>query len=115
MTLKLDFKKKIFHLKDNFKISRETKSKIKTIIIKLYNNNASGFGECIPYKRYNETFKRIWKYLENNRENIEKNLTKKVPFISLQNALENANSHLNRKKKKKLFKNHFLTYKTLEI
>ncbi len=87
MTLKLDFKKKIFHLKDNFKISRETKSKIKTIIIKLYNKNASGFGECIPYKRYNETFKKIWKYLENNRENIEKNLTKKVPYLSLQNAL----------------------------
>jgi len=115
MTLKLDFKKKIFHLKDNFKISRETKSKIKTIIIKLYNNNASGFGECIPYKRYNETFKKIWKYLENNRENIEKNLTKKVPFLSLQNALENANSHLNRKKKTKLFKNHFLTSVTLAI
>jgi len=115
MSLKLDFKKKIFHLKDNFKISRGTKSKIKTIIIKLYNNNASGFGECIPYKRYNETFKKMWKYLENNKENIEKNLIKKVPYLSLQNALENANSHLNRKKRIKLFKNHFLTSVTLAI
>jgi len=115
MFLKLDFKKKIFHLKDNFKISRATKSKIKTIIIKLYNNNASGFGECIPYKRYNETFKKMWRYLENNKENIERNLIKKVPYLSLQNALENAKSHLNRKKKIKLFKNHFLTSVTLAI
>jgi len=115
MSLKLDFKKKNFHLKDNFKISRGTKSKIKTIIIKLYNNNASGFGECIPYKRYNETFKKIWKYLQNNKENIEKNLIKKVPYLSLQNALENANSHLNRKKRIKLFKNHFLTSVTIAI
>jgi len=115
MTLKLDFKKKIFYLKDNFKISRETKSKIKTIIIKLYNNNASGFGECIPYKRYNENFKRIWNYLENNKKNIEKNLTKKVPYLSLQNALENANSHLNRKKKIKFLKNQFITSVTLAM
>jgi len=115
MTLKLDFKKKIFHLKDNFKISRETKSKIKTIIIKLSNKNASGFGECIPYKRYNETLKKIWKYLENNREKIEKNLKKKVPYLSLQNALENANSHLNRKKRIKFLKNQFVTSVTLAI
>jgi len=115
MSLKLDFKKKIFDLKDKFKISRGTKSKIKTIIIKLYNNKASGFGECIPYKRYNETFKKMWKYLENNKENIEKNLIKKVSYLSLQNALENANSHLNRKKKIKFFKNHFLTSVTLAI
>ena len=55
MFLKLQFVKKKFFLKDSFKISRENKKFIKTIIIKLTENDKAGFAECVPYKRYNET------------------------------------------------------------
>ncbi len=52
MFLKLQFVKKKFFLKDSFRISRENKKFIKTIIIKLTENDRSGFAECVPYKRY---------------------------------------------------------------
>ena len=60
MFLKLQFVKKKFFLKDSFKISRENKKFIKTIIIKLTENDKAGFAECVPYKRYGETQEKIF-------------------------------------------------------
>ena len=102
MFLKLQFVKKKFFLKDSFRISRENKTFIKTIIIKLTENDRSGFAECVPYKRYGETQKKIFSYLKNNQHKIaqltRQNKFEEIKYLSLRTALELASKHLNSKK-----------------
>ena len=102
MFLKLQFVKKKFFLKDSFRISRENKTFVKTIIIKLTENDRSGFAECVPYKRYGETQKKIFSYLKNNQHEIERltrqNRFEEIKYLSLRTALELASKHLNSKK-----------------
>ena len=104
MFLKLQFVKKIFFLKDSFRISRENKKFIKAIIIKLTENDRSGFAECIPYKRYGETQKKIFIYLKNNKDKIiqltRQNRFQEIKYLSLRTSLELAFKHLNIKKNK---------------
>ena len=102
MFLKLQFVKKKFFLKDSFRISRENKTFVKTIIIKLTENDRSGFAECVPYKRYGETQKKIFSYLKNNQYEIaqltRQNKFEEIKYLSLRTALELASKHLNSKK-----------------
>ena len=104
MFLKLQFVKKKFFLKDSFKISRENKKFIKTIIIKLTENDKSGFAECVPYKRYGETQEKIFSYLKSNEceitQLIRQNRLQEIKYLSLRTALELAFKHLNIKKNK---------------
>ena len=104
MFLKLQFVKKKFFLKDSFKISRENKKFIKTIIIKLTENDKAGFAECVPYKRYGETQEKIFSYLKSNECEITKlirqNRLQEIKYLSLRTALELAFKHLNIKKNK---------------
>ena len=106
MFLKLQFVKKKFFLKDSFKISRENKIFIKTIIIKLTENNKAGFAECVPYKRYGETQEKIFTYLKSNEyeitQLIRKNRLQEIKYLSLRTALELAFKHLNIKKIKNI-------------
>ncbi len=96
----VNFKLKEFFLKNNFKISRGSKSKIKTLEIKLTKNNTIGRGECVPYKRYDENLKKIIKILSKNRkiDNING-----IKALSLRNAISNAYFDLALKKNKKKF------------
>ena len=111
MFLKLQFVKKKFFLKDSFKISRENKKFIKTIIIKLTENDKAGFAECVPYKRYGETQEKIFSYLKSNECEITKlirqNRLQEIKYLSLRTALELAFKHLNIKKNK----NYYLSKK----
>jgi L-alanine-DL-glutamate epimerase-like enolase superfamily enzyme len=105
MFLKLQFVKKKFFLKDSFRISRENKKFIKTIIIKLIESDRSGFAECVPYKRYGETQEKIFSYLKNNEyeitQLIRQNRFREIKYLSLRTAMELAFNHLNMQKGKK--------------
>ena len=120
MFLKLQFVKKKFFLKDSFRISRENKTFVKTIIIKLTENDRSGFAECVPYKRYGETQKKIFSYLKNNQHEIERltrqNRFEEIKYLSLRTALELASKHLNIKKNNQYnLKKKYLTSITIPI
>jgi len=120
MFLKLQFVKKKFFLKDSFRISRESKKFIKTIIIKLTKSNRSGFSECVPYKRYGENQKKIFTYLKNNKykiiQLIKQNRFEKIKYLSLRNALELAFKHLNIKNNNKYYlKKKYITSITIPI
>ena len=120
MFLKLQFVKKKFFLKDSFRISRENKTFIKTIIIKLTENGRSGFAECIPYKRYGETQKKIFSYLKNNQHKIaqltRQNKFEEIKYLSLRTALELASKHLNIKKNNQYnLRKKYLTSITIPI
>ena len=85
MFLKLQFVKKKFFLKDSFRISRENKKILNLIIIKLTENDKCGFAECVPYKRYGESQKKIFSYLTNNQSKILKlirhNKLEKIKYL----------------------------------
>ena len=120
MFLKLQFVKKKFFLKDSFRISRENKKFIKAIIIKITERDRSGFAECIPYKRYGETQKKIFSYLKNNEYEItqltRQNRFEEIKYLSLRTALELAFKHLNITKNKKYnLSEKYLTSITIPI
>ncbi len=107
MFLKLQFVKKKFFLKDSFRISRENKKILNLIIIKLTENDKCGFAECVPYKRYGESQKKIFSYLTNNQSKILKlirhNKLEKIKYLSLRTALELALKHLNINKENRYY------------
>ena len=120
MFLKLQFVKKKFFLKDSFRISRENKKVLNLIIIKLTENDRCGFAECVPYKRYGESQKKIFTYLTNNQNKILKlirrNKLEKIKYLSLRTALELALKHLNITKEKKYYlKKKYKTFITIPI
>ena len=120
MFLKLQFVKKKFFLKDSFRISRENKKVLNLIIIKLTENDRCGFAECVPYKRYGESQKKIFTYLTNNQNKILKlirrNKLKKIKYLSLRTALELALKHLNITQEKKYYlKKKYKTFITIPI
>ena len=120
MFLKLQFVKKKFFLKDSFRISRENKKVLNLIIIKLTENDRCGFAECVPYKRYGESQKKIFTYLTNNQNKILKlirrNKLEKIKYLSLRTALELALKHLNITQEKKYYlKKKYKTFITIPI
>ena len=120
MFLKLQFIKKKFFLKDSFQISRENKKVLNLIIIKLTENDRCGFAECVPYKRYGESQKKIYTYLINNQNKILKlirwNKLEKIKYLSLRTALEIALKHLNITQEKKYYlKKKYKTSITIPI
>ncbi len=120
MFLKLQFVKKKFFLKDSFRISRENKKVLNLIIIKLTENDRCGFAECVPYKRYGESQKKIFTYLTNNQNKILKLIRRKklekIKYLSLRTALELALKHLNITQEKKYYlKKKYKTFMTITI
>jgi len=91
------FEAKEFELKNIFKISRGSKSKIRTLELRITKKHNVGRGECVPYKRYNENLSKIIKILRNNK-NI--NNLASIKSLPLRNALSNAFYDLELKIKK---------------
>ena len=94
---RVSFDIKEFELRNIFKISRGSKSRIKAIELKIIKNQNVGRGECVPYKRYNDSLQKIIKFLKKNK-NI--NNLKTVKSLALRNALSNAYYDLELKRKK---------------
>ena len=77
--IKLIYKVRVFHLKDEFAISRGSKKLIKVIDIILKDGKYFGYGECIPYDRYNEKLINILKYLKKTKQiSLQKLIKKKL-------------------------------------
>ena len=96
------FEAKEFELKNIFKISRGSKSKIRTLELSITKKHNVGRGECVPYKRYNENLSKIIKILRNNK-NI--NNLASIKSLPLRNALSNAFYDLKLKTKKIKYSN----------
>ena len=55
----IDVKAEVFPLKKVFTISRGSRSFAEVVTVKITKDGFSGFGECVPYKRYNETVQSV--------------------------------------------------------
>ena len=108
----VEYKDKKFDLKNQFRISRGSKSSINTIEINIKKNGLIGRGECVPYKRYGDNIIKI-KNLLKQKKNL--NNLKSLKILSLSNAISNAYFDLNLKEKKISFKKYLkkTRYKTV--
>ncbi len=68
----LSIKEEVWPLKSIFRISRGAKSEARTIVVSLSDDNGNcGYGECVPYGRYNETPLTVIAQIEAVRSEIE--------------------------------------------
>ena len=73
--MNIAIKRETFELKKIFTISRGSKVNAEVITISISKNGFIGYGECIPYKRYNETIDSVINQIEtvkkiDNRDEI---------------------------------------------
>ena len=113
--MKVEAKVDIFPLKKVFTISRGSRTVAEVVTVKLTKNNIFGFGECVPYKRYNETVDSVLKQINEfgpiaNRVELN-NL---LPPGAARNALDCAFWDLEAKSNNTSVKN-LLSIKTLPL
>ena len=79
----------VFPLKKLFTISRGSRTEAEVVSVKVSKDGFTGYGESVPYKRYNETVKSVIDQITdlnqvNNRYDLEQNL----PPGAARNALD---------------------------
>ncbi len=63
--MKLSVFKNEFPLKKKFTISRGSRHSVEVLTVKISKNNFTGWGECVPYKRYGETVDSVVTQIKN--------------------------------------------------
>lgn len=82
-----------FQLAQVFTISRGSRTQADVITVKLEDNGSVGFGECVPYARYNETMESVLQQIESVRGAISEGMTRTelqtaLPVGTARNALD---------------------------
>lgn len=79
----------VFPLKKLFTISRGSRTEAEVVSVKVSKNGFTGYGECVPYKRYNETVKSVIDQITNlNQVNNRYDLEQNLPPGAARNALD---------------------------
>ena len=79
----------VFPLKKLFTISRGSRTEAEVVSVKVSKNGFTGYGECVPYKRYNETVKSVIDQITNlNKVNNRYDLEQNLPSGAARNALD---------------------------
>ena len=79
----------VFPLKKLFTISRGSRIEAEVVSVKVSKNGFTGYGECVPYKRYNETVKSVIDQITNlNQVNNRYDLEQNLPPGAARNALD---------------------------
>lgn len=79
----------VFPLKKLFTISRGSRTEAEVVSVKVSKDSFTGYGECVPYKRYNETVKSVIDQITNlNQVNNRYDLEQNLPSGAARNALD---------------------------
>ena len=79
----------IFPLKKLFTISRGSRTEAEVVSVKVSKDGFTGYGECVPYKRYDETVKSVIDQITNlNQVNNRYDLEQNLPPGAARNALD---------------------------
>ena len=55
MALQIDVTRDVFRLAQVFTISRGSRTEAKVLTVRISEGGVTGWGECVPYARYDET------------------------------------------------------------
>ena len=87
--MNINTKVDVFPLKKLFTISRGSRTEAEVVSVKVSKNGFTGYGECVPYKRYNETVKSVIDQITNlNQVNNRYDLEQNLPPGAARNALD---------------------------
>ena len=79
----------VFPLKKLFTISRGSRTEAEVVSVKVSKDGFTGYGECVPYKRYHETVKSVIDQIANlNQVNNRYELEQNLPSGAARNALD---------------------------
>ena len=85
----IETKVDVFPLKKIFTISRGSRTEAEVVSVKVSKDGFTGYGECVPYKRYNETVKSVIEQITNlNQVNNRYDLEQNLPPGAARNALD---------------------------
>jgi len=85
----IESKVDVFPLKKIFTISRGSRSSAEVVTVKISNDGFVGLGECVPYKRYNETLESVTNQIKNLKTIKNKSeLYELLPPGAARNALD---------------------------
>lgn len=91
---KLTVSEDVFALRDVFTISRGSRTHARVVAVTLEDGSARGWGECVPYARYDETVESVVAAIETLRQPIEAgevdrtSLIERLPAGAARNALD---------------------------
>lgn len=80
-------------IRGTFRISRGTKTRADVLVATIGDSGHQGRGECVPYRRYGETFEKVITQIESVREAVEQGVTRAelvelLPGGAARNALD---------------------------
>ena len=85
----IETKVDVFPLKKLFTISRGSRTEAEVVSVKVSKDGFTGYGECVPYKRYGETVKSVIHQITNlNQVNNRYDLEQNLPPGAARNALD---------------------------
>ena len=85
----IETKVDVFPLKKLFTISRGSRTEAEVVSVKVSKDGFAGYGECVPYKRYDETVKSVIDQIKNlNQVNNRYDLDQNLPPGAARNALD---------------------------
>ena len=85
----IETKVDVFPLKKLFTISRGSRTEAEVVSVKVSKDGFAGYGECVPYKRYDETVKSVIHQITNlNQVNNRYDLEQNLPPGAARNALD---------------------------
>ena len=98
--MKIQVKVDVFPLKNTFTISRGSRNQAEVLTVSIHENGITGYGECVPYARYNETIESVSKQIKSIKFINRLDLQKVLPPGAARNALDCALWDLEAKKNK---------------
>ena len=100
MSIKVSFD--IFKLAQVFTISRGSRTEAEVLTVKITKNGVTGWGECVPYARYNETLQSVEKQINDLSAEVDRtSLLDELPAGAARNAVDCALWDLESKLKNK--------------
>ncbi len=90
--LKLEAKIERWPIAGSFNISRGSKTEAEVVTVSVSDDRVTGWGECVPYPRYNETPASVLKEIQANSNMLDSGTTRLEKCLSLltQSAARNA-------------------------
>ncbi|GAB4519228.1 MAG: dipeptide epimerase [Roseibium sp.] len=93
MSLEVDIAAESFEIAGGFKISRETRTHAKVIVVTLTDGALRGHGECVPYPRYGESLESVSAQIEAISPALKDGLTRQelltaMPAGAARNAVD---------------------------
>ncbi|MDF1722503.1 MAG: dipeptide epimerase [Minwuia sp.] len=67
----LSFQREVWPIRGTFRISRGTKTKAEVLVAQVTQDGVTGRGECVPYRRYGETFEKVEQQIRDAQKAIE--------------------------------------------